>query len=59
MAPNGVKFTDMFTHERSCIGGKPKSPGPDGKFGYGGHCPQDTKKHSYTIQTLQKEINYT
>jgi UDPglucose 6-dehydrogenase len=56
-APQWNQFTDMLTRDPRIGDSHTNVPGPDGKFGYGGHCfPKDTKAFLYYSKLKKKEL---
>lgn len=56
-APEWSQFTDMLTRDPRIGDSHMSVPGPDGKFGYGGHCfPKDTKALLYYSKLYKKEL---
>lgn len=56
-APQWSQFTDMLTRDPRIGDSHTNVPGPDGKFGYGGHCfPKDTKAFLYYSKLKKKEL---
>ena len=56
-APQWSQFTDMITRDPRMGETHMQVPGPDGKFGYGGHCfPKDTKAFLYYSKLYKKKL---
>lgn len=56
-APQWSQFTDMLTRDPRMGETHMQVPGPDGKFGYGGHCfPKDTKAFLYYSKLYKKKL---
>ena len=56
-APQWSQFTDMLTRDPRIGDSHTSVPGPDGQFGYGGHCfPKDTKAFLYYSKLKKKEL---
>ena len=56
-APQWSQFTDMLTRDPRIGESHMSVPGPDGKFGYGGHCfPKDTKAFLYYSKLYKKKL---
>ena len=57
-APQWSQFTDMLTRDPRIGDSHMNVPGPDGKFGYGGHCfPKDTQAFLYYSKLKKKELS--
>ena len=51
------QFTDMLTRDPRMGNSHMKVPGPDGKYGFGGHCfPKDTKALLHYSKMLKAEL---